>query len=83
MRPKNKKANFIIIWSIILLLILVIIIQILIITLKNKEQPQNNISIGNGTTKDVEVKTVKEIIEPVKQDSFQCAAEFYCALLGS
>ena len=28
-------------------------------------------------------KTVKEIIEPVKQDSFQCAAEFYCALLGS
>lgn len=63
MRPKNKKANFIIIWSIILLLILVIIIQILIISLKNKEQPQNNISIGNGTTKDAEVKTVKEIIE--------------------
>lgn len=63
MKQKNKKANFIIIWSIVLLLMLAIIMQILIISLKNKEQPKNNISIGNGTTKDTELKTVKEIIE--------------------
>lgn len=63
MKQKNKKANFIIILSIVLLLMLAVIMQILIISLKNKEQPKNNISIDNGTTKDAEVKTVKEIIE--------------------
>ena len=27
--------------------------------------------------------TVREILEPVERQSFSCAAEFYCTLLGS
>ena len=30
-----------------------------------------------------EYLTVREIVEPIGQDAFSCAAEFYCALLGS
>lgn len=27
--------------------------------------------------------TVREIIEPVRLEQYECAAQFYCALLGS
>ena len=27
--------------------------------------------------------TVQEILEPVKMEQYECAAQFYCALLGS
>lgn len=34
-------------------------------------------------TGETEYLTVREIVEPIGQDTFSCAAEFYCALLGA
>lgn len=48
-----------------------------------KQEIIDQIGMEKVKTGENQYLTVSDIVQPIRQETFSCAAEFYCALLGA